>query len=155
METYRVLRRGLVAGVIALGALPASTLAQPECEQLRRDCADYCRYGPVSPDQGRECKEECRKRVQACQRGQRAMEGYPTYGAPGAYGAPGYAGAPYGGAPYAGVPYGGAPSGGVPYGGAPHGGYGAPAVRAPAPVAPQAPATEPPQRGPVGGRAPQ
>jgi hypothetical protein len=149
MKIYRVWRSGLSASVLALALFPPMASAQTECEELRRECADYCRYGPVSPEKGRECKVECRRRVQDCQRGQRAAEGYPVFGERGGYGggyAPGYGyGAPYGGAPYGGVPYGGVPYRAVPYGGA----------SAPATAAPQAPAAAPRQRGPVGGRAPE
>lgn len=133
MNRYRFLQTGLAASALALVAFPAASPAQSECEQIRRECADYCRYGPVDPFGGRDCKEKCRKQVQDCQRGLRAAEGYPTYGAPGGYGggyAPGYGyGAPGYGAPYGGIPYGGAPYGGVPY----YGGYaGSPPASAPA-----------------------
>lgn len=106
MTAFRVLRGALTASALALALFAPAAPAQSECETLRRECADYCRYGPVAPEQGRQCKEECRKRVLNCQRGMRAAEGYPTYGAPGAYGygAPGY-GVPPPGTPAAPVPY--------------------------------------------------
>jgi hypothetical protein len=167
----------LAASALALTLSPLATLAQSECEQIRRDCADYCRYGPVSPEKGRDCKQECRKKVEQCQRGMRAAEGYPTYGAPGGY--PGAAALGYGApapaatqqaplaqqppAPAAAPAYGygapgygyGAPGYGygapgyygAPYGAAPYGGYGAAPY-----AAPQAPASN---QEPMPSRPPQ
>jgi hypothetical protein len=133
MTGFRVLRGVLTVSALTLALLPPVTPAQSECEELRRECADYCRYGPVAPDRGRQCKEECRQRVLNCQRGMRAAEGYPTYGAPGGYGygAPGY-GAPPVVAPAAPVPY-----------------------ALPAPAYGGATASPAPRRSPGSGRAPE
>jgi hypothetical protein len=155
MNTYRVLGGCLAASALALVLSPLVARAQSDCEQIRRECLDYCRYGPVSPESGRDCKRECRKRVEQCQRGMRGAEGYPVLpergeergewpgmpgvgAAPPGYGAPA---APAAGAPaaqpaapatgQAAVPQPAAPPApGYGYGyGAP--GYGAPAYGAP------------------------
>ena len=122
MNAYQVVRTCLSTTAVALMLVPPLAQAQSECEQIRRECLDYCRYGPVSPEKGRDCKSQCRKQVEQCTRGERAAEGYPVVGGyPGGAGAPPPYGAPYGAPYYGGTPYyGGAPYYGVPY----YGGYG-------------------------------
>jgi len=142
MNTYRVLRSSLAASALALMLSPLVAQGQSECEQIRRECLDYCRYGPVSPESGRDCKRECRKKVEDCSRGMRGAEGYPVLpeagGRAGDRG-PGYgAGAPYGyGAPPAvAAPPAGAPAAGVPAAPATAGQAAAPQAVAPAAPAP-------------------
>jgi hypothetical protein len=124
MKDYQVVRMCLSASAVALMLVPSLALAQSECEQIRRDCLDYCRYGPVSPVKGRDCKSECRTKVEQCNRGMRAVEGYPDVG--------GYPGGP--------VPYGGAAPG-----------YGAPAGLAAPATGSQVPVVVAPQVAPAYG----
>ncbi len=151
----------LLGGALMLLSPPVAFSMDP-CEELRRDCMDYCRYQNPMLDH-RDCKGECRDRVRNCRGGGRGMMpgmgpmGYPggqersekrepdftgmpsvgqyrDYGAPG-YGAPGYGAPGYGAAP-AGRGY------GYPGGQYPQPGYQPPAAAAPRPGAtpPAAPA---------------
>ncbi len=150
----------VAVGVLSgLAVSSESALALQGCEQLRRDCADYCRYAAPMGDH-RDCVRECRERVKQCHGG--GME--PDFGAPGAGypggfgpssrrdrgsesdfpGMPGPGGAYSERGGYPGGGYGGPPAGpgyGPPgYPGAP--GYGQPPAAAPAQAgqAPEAPA---------------
>ena len=111
----------LLGGALTLLS-PTAAFSISSCEELRRDCMDYCRY--TNPYlEHRDCKRECRDRVKTCRMGGRSpfpgaygradqepsfdgmpnvghyMEdpGYGGYGMPpgGGYGYPGYPGGQY------------------------------------------------------------
>lgn len=118
---------GLLAGTLLLTS-PAAFGMDP-CEELRRDCMDYCRYQNPMMDH-RECKRECRDRVRDCHGG--GMAGPMGY--PGARGRSEKTEPDFRGMPEVGAYRGGAPGygGGAPgYGAPPTGGYGYPASRYP------------------------
>lgn len=106
----------LATGTLLLMLLPSTSFAQPECDDARKSCLDYCHYAPENQwSSGFKCKRECTKQLEACRRG---IRGYPSrygYG-----GQPGYSA--YGTQ----TPY---PSGGYPA--PPRGGYGVPAREEP------------------------
>ncbi len=141
---------GLLAGTLLLVS-PAAFSMDP-CEELRRDCMDYCRYQNPMMDH-RECKRECRDRVRDCRGGgMSGPMGYP--GGRSAKSEPDFRGMPEVGAYRGGAPGYGAPG----YGAPPAGGYGYPPGQypqqgyPPAGAAPQtqsAPAApaQPPQQG--------
>lgn len=139
--------------------LPSAAFSATGCEQLRRDCMDYCRYQNPAMDH-RECKRECRSRVKECHSGGRMMPGGMPGGMPGSsgqtdrepdftgmpevgrYGAPGAGGYPMppagGGRGYPGYPMGQYPQQGYPAAPPP----GTPSGAAPAPAQPASPEGE-------------
>jgi hypothetical protein len=156
LENTKALRTSaaLLGGAVMLLS-PIAAFSIDPCEELRRDCADYCRYQNPYMDH-RDCKRECRDRVKTCHTGGRMFpgefpgsgqesdfRGMPDVGAyapqgPGGYGMP-PAGGGYG---YSGYPGGQYPQAGYPGGQYPHAGYparGAPAQAPAASAAPTAP----------------
>jgi hypothetical protein len=63
----------LLGGALLAITSPAALAIDP-CEELRRDCMDYCRYQNPGMDH-RDCKRECRERVSKCRAGGRQMPG--------------------------------------------------------------------------------
>ena len=67
---------GLMAGTLLLFS-PTAAFSMDPCEELRRDCMDYCRYQNPMLDH-RDCKRECRDRVRNCRGGgMTGPMGYP------------------------------------------------------------------------------
>ena len=69
MRVEKVVRMCLSASAAVILVAAPLAQAQQECEQIRRSCLDYCRYGPVTPESGRDCKKECQKKVKTAARG--------------------------------------------------------------------------------------
>ncbi|MDJ0863925.1 MAG: hypothetical protein QNJ82_17020 [Gammaproteobacteria bacterium] len=142
---------GLMAGTLLLLA-PGTAFSIDPCEELRRDCMDYCRYQNPMLDH-RDCKRECRDRVRDCRGGGMAGPmGFPGSRERSESAEPDFRGMPDVGRYRGGAPgYGAPPAAGYGYPGGryPQAGYAAPGAAprpqsaAQAPIAPAQPAVPP------------